>query len=196
MHESDELRVPNSADDEARAAPIVAKLANAIGALAAAEGFISPIRLETTMTVTEAIGKLLGEPSLTRVLVLRALSSPLPPRTAIADLKAAAETLPAPERAAVMDEFAPLIEGDSRSSIAANLAGTLDVRLPNHPARWKSYVRRAGVFCPTCNEVPPFRDARTYRSAQVRSRFRESLACRGCHDGAAKRRSIRPHSSG
>jgi hypothetical protein len=61
MHESDELRVPNSADDEARAAPIVAKLANAIGALAAAEGFISPIRLETTMTVTEAIGKLLGD---------------------------------------------------------------------------------------------------------------------------------------
>jgi hypothetical protein len=168
MHESDELRVPNSADDEARAAPIVAKLANAIGALAAAEGFISPIRLETTMTVTEAIGKLLGEPSLTRVLVLRALSSPLPPRTAIADLKAAAETLPAPERAAVMDEFAPLIEGDSRSSIAANLAGTLDVRLPNHPAHdgnrmfdaLGSFAQRAMRF--RHSETPELTEARKF----------------------------------
>ncbi len=141
MHEADELLVPNSADDEARAAPVVAKLAGVIEAFAAAEGFISPIRLEATMSVAEAIGKLLDEPSLTRVLVLRALSSPRPPRTAIVDLRAAAATLPGQKRVAVMHEFAPLIEGDSRSSNAASLADALGVPPFSHPAH-----RVSGMF--------------------------------------------------
>lgn len=41
MYEADDLLVPNSADDEAGAAPVVAKLAGVIGAFAAAEGHIA-----------------------------------------------------------------------------------------------------------------------------------------------------------
>ena len=74
MDDANELKVPNVTDEEAQADPIVAKLANVIGALAAAEAFMSPTRFEKTMSAAEAIGKLLGEPSLTRVLVLRTLS--------------------------------------------------------------------------------------------------------------------------
>ncbi|HUC70147.1 MAG TPA: hypothetical protein VMS01_03040 [Stellaceae bacterium] len=168
MYEPDELRVPDATDDEARAAPIVTKLANAVGALASADGFISPARLETTMSVAGAIGKLLGEPSLTRVLVLRTLSSPPTPRTAIADLGVAAATLPAPERAAVMREFNPLIEGDSRSSIAAKLADTLGVRSPNHLAHsGKGMFDALGSFAQRTMrfghpETPVFTEARKF----------------------------------
>jgi len=136
VYEADELSVPTSADDEARAAPVVAKLANVIGALAAAEDFISPARFEKAMSVANATGKLLGEPSLMRVLVLRALSSPPRPRTAIADLKSPAASLPLPERTAVIHEFAPLVGDDASPSIASlglELAGALGVRSPRHP---------------------------------------------------------------
>ncbi len=132
-----ELSVPNAADEEARAAPIVRRLAEVVGALAVAEVFMSPTRLEKTMSVAEAIGKLLGEPSLTRVLVLRALSSPPRLRTALAELKPAASHLHAPERAAVMHELVPLVEGDTNPTIAGliqNLADALSVPVPNHSA--------------------------------------------------------------
>jgi len=107
VFEADELLVPSSAEEEAKAPPVVAKMANVVAALVAAEGFISPTRLGKAMSVAEAIGKLLGEPSLMRVLVLRALSSPPRPRTAITELKRVAAPLAVAERSALMHAFAP-----------------------------------------------------------------------------------------
>ncbi|MEJ0015476.1 MAG: hypothetical protein WDN25_02735 [Acetobacteraceae bacterium] len=83
MDTPQELLVPDAAQDEARAAPVVRCLAGTIGALAAAGGLASPKRLETALAVAASIGETLGEPSLTRVLTLRALSAPPAPREAL-----------------------------------------------------------------------------------------------------------------
>src|SRR4051812_15103259 len=102
MDTVDELPVPDAAEEEARAAPIVRAVTDVAGAFATADGWISPASLETAVSVAEALGELLGEPSLTRVLTFRALSSPPPARAALAALRSAAASLPAPKRAAVM----------------------------------------------------------------------------------------------
>ena len=135
MYEADELLVPNSADDEAKAAPIVGGLAGVIGAIASTDGLISPARFKSAMSVAETLGKRLGEPSLTRVLVLRALISPRRLWATIADLKTAAASLPVAERAAIMHEFAQLIEGDAKlaaKGFMSELSRALEVRPPSH----------------------------------------------------------------
>lgn len=137
MYEANELPVPSSADEEAKAAPIVGKLAIIVGAILAGDGFITPARLEMAMSTAETIGKRLGEPSLVRVLVLRALIAPRRSSAAIADLKVAAASLPMPERAAIMDDLALLIKGDAKlanTGLTSELARALEVRAPNQTA--------------------------------------------------------------
>ncbi len=134
MNGADDLQVPCATDEEGRAAPIVAKLAEVIGAFAGAEGFIAPTRFEKTMLVAEAIGKLLDEPSLVRLLVLRSLSAPLQPWTAISNLKPVALSLSAPARAAIIHELAPLIDSGARPVILGfvpDLADALGLPPPN-----------------------------------------------------------------
>ena len=149
MDGTHELLVPCAADQEALAPPIVAKLAAVIGALAAAEDFVAPTRFEKAMVVAEAIGRLLGEPPLVRVLVLRSLSSPPELWAAIGDLKPAASHLSAPERAAIMHELAPLIDDGARPAIQGfvpDLAGSLGLR-PNRVAGdEKSVFEAVGSF--------------------------------------------------
>jgi hypothetical protein len=143
MDDANELKVPNVTDEEAQADPIVAKLANVIGALAAAEAFMSPTRFEKTMSAAEAIGKLLGEPSLTRVLVLRTLSSPPRLRTALAKLKLTASNLPAPQRADLMHALVALVEGDDDPSLPGliqNLANAFSLPAPSHSTNGESSV--------------------------------------------------------
>jgi hypothetical protein len=111
-------------------------VSDVIGALAAAEALVSPKRLQAAMSVTDAVGTLLGEPSLIRLLTFRALSSPLHPLSALAALKPAAATLSAPERAALMQELKPLLSGDAKPVIAAlasDLAAALGLPLPADP---------------------------------------------------------------
>ncbi|MGH7090087.1 MAG: hypothetical protein ACREFQ_14410 [Stellaceae bacterium] len=135
MDEPNELMVPSAADQEARAAPVVAKAASVIGALAAVEGLVAPTRFEKAISAAETIGKLLGEPALARVMVLRALSSPLPPRAAIANLKSAASGLPAAERNEIMHVLSQLVCGNSKlitAGVEEGLARALDVPLPDH----------------------------------------------------------------
>jgi hypothetical protein len=137
MWEADELHVPSAADDEAKAAPVVGKLADVIGAIAAAGGFISPARLEIALSVAETIGRLLGEPSLSRVLVLRAMTAPPRLRAAFSDLKTAALPLSVAERAAIMHELSLMIHADvalAATGLLSDLAGALDVRPPSGPA--------------------------------------------------------------
>jgi hypothetical protein len=76
MDVSDDLLVPTAADEEARASPIVKSLAAVVGAIACGDGLVSPRRFETAIAAAQDIGNVLGEPNLTRVLALRALSSP------------------------------------------------------------------------------------------------------------------------
>jgi hypothetical protein len=135
MDTNDDLSVPGSSEEEARAAPIIRCVAEVAGAFAGADGWVSPSGLETAVSVAEVLGELLKEPSLTRVLVFRALSSPQSPRVALAALRSAAASLPAPQRAAIMHELLRLLTDDSKPTIAGlrgELAGALDVPLPDH----------------------------------------------------------------
>lgn len=135
MDTINELLVPDPAEEEARAAPIVRRVAEATGALAAAEGWVSPTGLETAVSVAESLGELLEEPSLTRVLVFRALSAPPPARAALASLRSTASSLPAPRRAAIMHELLRLLADDTKPNVVglrSELASALDVPLPDH----------------------------------------------------------------
>ena len=130
---SDTLLVPDAAESEAHAAPIVRSLAETIGALAAAGGLVSPKRLETAISVAESIGTALGEPTLTRVLALRALAAPRQPREALASLRSTSAALAAPERAAILRELTRLTGDDAKPAVAGlapELAEALDVPLP------------------------------------------------------------------
>ncbi len=135
MEAINDLLLPDPAEEEARIAPIVRSVAEVAGAFAAADGWVSPAGLETAVSVAEALGELLEEPSLTRVLVFRALSSPPPARTALAALRTAAAPLPAPKRAAIMHELVRLLGDSGKPAVVglrADLAGALDVPLPDH----------------------------------------------------------------
>ena len=145
----DELVVPSAAEDEARAPSIVKKVANTIGALAAAGGALSPKRFEKALLAADAVSKLLGEPSLTRLLTLRALSSPQSPRDAIAALKSATTHLSGPERTELMRELAPLIGSDQRpviQGLARDLASALSVPLPDHLRNDSGILEAIGFF--------------------------------------------------
>ena len=146
----DELVVPSAAEDEARAPSIVKKVANTIGALAAAGGALSPKRFEKALLAADAVSKLLGEPSLTRLLTLRALSSPQSPRDAIAALKSATTHLSGPERTELMRELAPLIGSDQRpviQGLARDLASALSVPLPDHLRNDSGILGGYRIFC-------------------------------------------------
>lgn len=134
MDASESLPVPTAAESEARAAPILASLAKLVGALAASEGLVSPRRFEVSMAVTQAIGNLLGEPSLTRVLCLRSLSAPPNPRLALTEVKLHAASLSSPDRAAIMRALAELLRDDASqpvATLAPEVAAALAVPLPD-----------------------------------------------------------------
>lgn len=146
MDPSDELLVPNAAEDEARADPLVAALADVIGAVAATDGLVSPGRFEAAVAVAQEVGNVVGEPSLTRVLVLRALASPNDPRAAIAALKPHAGTLSGPDRAAVARALAALLGEEAKPAVAdlaPDLATALGVPLPDRLRRRGPGVRDA-----------------------------------------------------
>ena len=135
MDAPDSLVLPTAADDEKRATPLIRAAADLIGALAAAGGFIPPRRLERALTVADQIGEILHEPSLVRVLVLRALSAPPQIRAAIAALRAAAGDAAAPVRADIMRELARLML-DAGAEFGPDIAAALTVPLPEslkHP---------------------------------------------------------------
>jgi hypothetical protein len=134
MDMADELRIPGVAEEDAGVAPIVAKVADVIGSLAATDGLVSPGRFQTAISVAKGVGKVLGEPSLTEVLALRALSSPSQPAAALAALRAAVVSLSAPERAAIMWELGKLVSADAKPGIARlapDVAAALNVPLPD-----------------------------------------------------------------
>jgi hypothetical protein len=144
METADDLAVPNGAEEEARAPPAIASLANVIAALAGSEGLVSPKRFEVAVTAAQGVGNLLGEPSLTRVLTFRALAAPQDPRAAIATLKRHTPALPPPDRAAVMRALAELIGDDAKPSVAGlapDLAAALGVPLPVHLRRTGGGIR-------------------------------------------------------
>lgn len=132
------LPIPTAAEDEARVDPIVASLANLIGSLAASDSLKSPRRFETAMAVAQTVGGLLDEPSLTRVLCLRALCAPPNPRSVLAEVKRHAGTLSAPDRAAAMRSLAELLGDDAPQSVQAlspDVAAALAVPLPDNLRR-------------------------------------------------------------
>jgi HPt (histidine-containing phosphotransfer) domain-containing protein len=147
MDAADELSIPDAAEDEARAVPAVRRVADLIGAFAGFEGLVSPRRFETAISVAEAAGTVLGEPSLIQVLTLRALAAPPPPAAALAALRAAALSLSGPERAALMRELARLLVGnDAKPAVAKfgpELAAALDVPLPDHLRQESGGIRDA-----------------------------------------------------
>ncbi|MGE0224945.1 MAG: hypothetical protein AB7F35_09645 [Acetobacteraceae bacterium] len=132
MDTPDELILPSAAEDEKRASPLVRAAAELIGTLGANAGFIPPRRLELVQEVADAIGVVLEEPSLVRVMTLRALSAPSQPRTALASLRSAAADATGPVRADLMREFGRLLV-DAKPSIAElgpEIAAALAVPLP------------------------------------------------------------------
>lgn len=132
------LSLPTAAEDEARAEPHLKSLAHLIGALAASGGLVSPRRLEVTMAVTQSIGDVLGKPSLTRVLCLRALSSPPSPSTVLVQVKTDSGSLKPPVRVAIMRSLAELLGDDAPPSVAElapDVAAALDVPLPDNLRR-------------------------------------------------------------
>jgi len=131
---ADKLLVPDAVDDEAQAAPFVQKVANTIGALAAADGLVAPTRLETAISVSVAVGDILGQPSLTRALTVRALSAPPPAPAALASLKSVASSVSPTDRASIMRELMRLIDGNVKpgaAGLGSDLAAALSVPLPD-----------------------------------------------------------------
>ncbi len=134
MDAGDDLHVPTAVEEEARAAEVVRSVATVIGALACAEGLVSPRRFEAAVAAAQSVGSVLREPNLTRVLTLRALSSPQDPRPAIVTLKAVANKISAPDRAIIMRRLAGLLGDDAKPTIIAlapELAVALGVPLPD-----------------------------------------------------------------
>ncbi len=146
MELPDELILPSAAEDEKRASPLVRSSAELIGALGANAGFMPPKRLDLVQEVADSVGTILGEPSLVRVLVLRALSAPALPRTALAAVRAAASETGSPMRADLMREFGRLL-ADAKPAIAElgpDVAAALNVPMPESMKRGTSSMRDSG----------------------------------------------------
>ncbi|MGE0418389.1 MAG: hypothetical protein AB7O80_16430 [Acetobacteraceae bacterium] len=146
MESPDELILPSAADEERQAPPMLRAAAELIGALGANGGFMPPRRLDLVQEVADSVGSALGNPSLLRVLALRALSAPPAPRSAISAMRAASGGIAAPQRADMMREFARLLV-DAKPGIAelgAEIASALGVPLPEALKRGSLSLREAG----------------------------------------------------
>ena len=185
MELPDELILPSAAEDEKRASPLVRSSAELIGALGANAGFMPPKRLDLVQEVADSVGTILGEPSLVRVLMLRALSAPALPRTALAAVRAAASETGSPMRADLMREFGRLL-ADAKPAIAElgpDVAAALNVPMPESMKRGTSSMRDSGgslverAFRLVRSEDPLLAEARGFA---VRKPATCSPSCKPC----------------
>ena len=159
---------PAYSPEESKFISITSTLAAIVAALVDKQGFVSPSRLNVALSVTAEIGSTIGQPSLAKVQILRALSQAKALDKSINQLKVDRETLPHHDRVNVVRALVKLIDVDA-TDISVNsikkIAVIFDVQAPEHLRRESasSLTTIAGwANSLIYNETPIMRAARAF----------------------------------
>jgi hypothetical protein len=135
--------IPDVEDGGTSTKPIIGATAEVVAALATHTGPPSPGCFAAALATAEVVGTTFGEPSLARLLILRALSAPRGWKEAIASLKREASALGSTERAIIMRALEGLLREAPRIGTGGELAGALGVPVPESLRRHAEVTRDA-----------------------------------------------------